>query len=818
MANFKLTEDLFLGVQELQTLTSFIKEQGYLKLFLQNVESFGIVQNSSLFLNSVVGDASSNFRITQSATTGFLDIDSGVAIDSSGNLIIQDSKAAVLEVPQDSAWYWIRIKHKTSPIEMGTVSIDTTGQLTGSGTRFTEVLRGGDTSVSSRVTFSNEDGSPVNNIGDFEVVDILSDTQAILQGVFSNETNLQYAVTGTFTPGVTPTSNSKFPFQYDSCELTLVPEVVNGLPPYQPTDNLNQSFFIYRVRNINGTISIEDKRERSENGFRQIFQTKPSFDLKNFINQKLPIVGVETVKFGERNTPKVENKVQVGWGFRSTSFTVDSNASSITLNNGSGGKFASTGDFTNGDFNGYRLYVVPPTVDGNDPFNSVTNNTVYRITNSVINSTSIVLTLEYLNPTDFVLGSSVVIVPEADGIEILAEPILLASTIPATQARKLFEFNIAQGFGVLDLPVYDAAVDYKISYRLKSFKTYGNFVDIGDGTYFGEDSFDANGNIIIPSIPKSYTDGNLQLVRASDSYQNIINQVFRGDSVGVDIINVPLIVNSTNNVVNLEVGVTNTNVILSSPGTVTFDSEYIINLPISGVQEGNEFYIQFNFNRTTSPANNIIIKYGANTDGSGGTNVFEPITTFLYEAARKSSAPTNDPGWLAVRVVYDATTNSWRGTYVTPFLWQRTNDRLNTLESQVQSSWQTHSLNSSAGGDFNLNGVENDFNVTARYKVVGNICYYNFRFSNIDDGVPNPSDANRNLIVWPVPAGLIVPNGTFFTALGIGPYPIPTGLNGSTAFPAFGEVSGTTIGVEFGDILPANEPLEIRGNFFFEIQ
>ena len=246
MSRLNYQNDLFLGLQELRRMTKFHKDDGYIRLFKSLINNFGIVK--------VDTDTSfTNFEVTAGsvANTFKIAVDS-YAIDADMNIIFQEA-VNDQAVTADSNYYWIKVAYTEDNIEEGTVSVTSDGSLTGVGTTFTDVLRD-QNNYPVKMSFP----SSASNTSDYQVVSVLSDTQAILSGTFVSENNIDYQVVGSFTPGISPSGSDRLPYFYDSCTISLVAEVSPNIPPAKVDGS---EFYIARVRNISsGTLDIVDKR------------------------------------------------------------------------------------------------------------------------------------------------------------------------------------------------------------------------------------------------------------------------------------------------------------------------------------------------------------------------------------------------------------------------------------------------------------------------------------------------------------------------------------------------------------------------------
>lgn len=206
MGKLKISSNLFLEVAELERFRKFIEDDGY-KVFVKYLtKSFGIAQNSDNTLFKVSVKSGSSDTIT---------VNAGVAFDSDLNIIfLKEDKE--IQVENTGVKKWVVLSYASTNDEEGTVSISNQGVLSGNGTKFTDVLRG-QPNFPTKITFTSS-----KNTTEYEVVEINSDTEAVLSGSFTAENDLKYQVVGTFTPGFQPDDDEKKIYEYDSCEIEVV--------------------------------------------------------------------------------------------------------------------------------------------------------------------------------------------------------------------------------------------------------------------------------------------------------------------------------------------------------------------------------------------------------------------------------------------------------------------------------------------------------------------------------------------------------------------------------------------------------------------
>ena len=274
MSKVQIANDLFLGNIELTRLQQFLSEDGFRKLLKLQTYSYGVIRDKiELGGGSVTSD---NFKIVAGTGAGTvkLAIDS-YAIDSDFNLIVQkafDNLAIVA-----GSWYFLMINYNGLSLEEGYVSVDTQGQMTGdANTKFLTTLRGMP-DFPSKIRFT-DDINGVNYTAEYEVLSVIDDTNAILQGDFSGGgySNVRYELIGTFTPGYVVPTGDKAPLKYDSCLLSLIAgddptsELLNiAVPPtprktpspiFPAVPEDGKYFYIAAVYNDSGTVEIFDCR------------------------------------------------------------------------------------------------------------------------------------------------------------------------------------------------------------------------------------------------------------------------------------------------------------------------------------------------------------------------------------------------------------------------------------------------------------------------------------------------------------------------------------------------------------------------------
>jgi len=595
----KFAPNLFVEVIELNRLQQSLDTQGWRQNLLENTELFGLIKNPKSDPSFQNGQVSQDTSVGGNLTVKISPL---YAIDVAGNLIFQKQINNYV-IPNDGNWHWIKVSYQASPIENGTFSIDSQGNLVGDpSATLTQIFRG-QPNFPTRIQFVNS----TNNLLQYDVLQIIDDQHAIIQSpalntsglsAFTAETDLQIKVVGTFTPGVSVPSGDQFPFQYDSCILSLVTEV--GVPNSRPPYVVDSEFYLARVQVQGSNLVIQDKRIN-------YWETKGSNRSLLTTRSASPLVGIEDVKWNSNFTPSDKNIVELAWGFRSGNWGVNSNQNILTLNGGIGGRFTAISSFTNGDFDGWRVYT-----QKNGLYSKILSSTKVG---SSINLVLDILDVDNYSPDggttlDSASGYYILVVPDCDEVDILFTP---NPGDNRSYMQKMFTFPVNTMVAKCEVTVYNTpTVLYNVQYRYKSFKEFTGFQAIPSSTtgYATEISYDANGNPTGSPVYFPYTTdpvlGFIQLTIAPWAYTIFRNQVYLGDYLGVNVNNtVP-----TSNLFNWIVGTDKHYQIFTGNLTLSNSSPLRINLATNGAVNGNEFRIHFNCSSLNLNGQNIIISQG----------------------------------------------------------------------------------------------------------------------------------------------------------------------------------------------------------------
>lgn len=576
--------ELFLEVVELNKFKQSLGEKGFINAIIQHSSSFGLVKNQKKI-------EFENARVERGVDTSLgqktLKVKAVNGFDRDGLHLSSEGKENII-IPANGEWYWLRIKHKYSSLEKGKVSVSITGDLVGVGTEFTKTLRGMP-NFPSRIKFEDS----IHNTLEYDVLEVIDDQHAVLMhpsvnstgiATFDVEKDLKYSVVGTFTPGVPISNSNKYPFRYDDVEFELVEERIENVPPSRIQD---KEFYIARVRVDNNDVVIQDKRTElwSDNGFYEF--------LKEIDSTTNPLIGVENIKWKNPLSPSNSNTIEIGWGMRSQNWAIDASKNIITLfGSAKGGRFRNVDDFTNGDFNGWRVYAP--------------NGSYHRVVSSIKQGQAINLTLDVLDVDNFSLDGGktftneeiqdgwVLVVPDVEGIELLLTPDIDDENENAIVS---YYFPINSLVGRCDVELYkqDGCL-YNIKYRYKNQNTYSAWKALPSDKkgYLAEVSFDDNGRLrdeedrVNKPYLSDFVQGYIEVVASPNSYIHTIGTIYKGDKIGVQTIG------SLDGVQTHELRVGKSKKYQYVNGSFSLTEDVFFNLSGSNAVEGNEFKIHLN--------------------------------------------------------------------------------------------------------------------------------------------------------------------------------------------------------------------------------
>lgn len=596
MHQLNLSSNLFLGTPELRKFQQFIREEGLHRFIKEAAGSFGLISK---------GDGS-NAKIETGANAGTIKHDSIIGINKYGEYIIAGSKDNIT-VPADGQPYLVSISYLKSHAEIGTVSIDVSGNLTGIGTSFLSTLRG-QPNAANKVRFIDS----AQNINSYSVVEVVSDTEAVLDGSFAAETNIKFAVVGAFTPGVVPSADNELIYAYDGCSVELTSELAFVPDP-------GSKFVIARVKNNAGTVVVEDQRS-------EFFTIKNIYrDLESNLN---PLISPESVKYNVYSTSRDKSLVRMGWGMMSRNWTFDSSTRKVTINGGAGGLYATTADFQDGQFDGWLLYL---------------KDRVYKIISSTRVATQLNLILDNLDPAVFENDGDpspqITIVPDADEI------IINFQDTTHQDSTHIFHLPINAAHHVCELPNGTNPITYNISYRYRRGSLYTSWMKSLRSSWYPESAYNEAGDKIGTPLRVTAEQPIVIVNPDTDSHKSKLLKLDTGDLKGVEI----RTINNAQPLIELVVGRDKQNQRLASMGSYDLTTDHYINIKSVGAKEGNIFYLDFIFD-VNLKGYKVFVVADYNTTGDPGNILFE-LEQFSIDEARK--------GNLVVKCIYDG--RGWRG-------------------------------------------------------------------------------------------------------------------------------------------------------------
>lgn len=266
MGKFNLVENLFVGVQELNAMQDFALN--YYNIFGLLAKTFGLIENKDLLrLSETNNEDRESFKLS---TPGALQLSfpagKSFAFAYPNNLISwNQSKTIILPDSYKGKTYWVKIGYAESIIESGTLKMDSNGNIVGTGTFFTDKLRG-EPGFPSEIELYTFNGTSFDEKGKYIVENVSSDTNINVYsetGTIGDTTlTYYYSIIGTFPIGSSVTEDEQNPFRYDSCELSFIEESTEGeIPDEYSMKESNTEFYVARiVIDNNGSITIQDER------------------------------------------------------------------------------------------------------------------------------------------------------------------------------------------------------------------------------------------------------------------------------------------------------------------------------------------------------------------------------------------------------------------------------------------------------------------------------------------------------------------------------------------------------------------------------
>lgn len=279
MGRINLNDNLFIGTQELKSFQDNILQFKTLLGYL--TKHYGFVD----LRDSISYEEGENSCWKVSPGTGAtLTIQTpSYAFAYPNNLIAWTNPSRIISVPNSflGKTFWVKISYAEDSFEKGTLSIDASGNVTGTNTEFISKLRGEPNfaSVIEIFAYDSVSNSWISN-GQYTVESVNTNTSCVLNlnsGTPDTTISYLYKVVGTFPIGTVITTEMKYPFIYDSCNVELVEEVTSGQAPEEIVMMASKtSFYIARVEyNSQGILTVlSDTKYYYED--RELFEEKYS--------------------------------------------------------------------------------------------------------------------------------------------------------------------------------------------------------------------------------------------------------------------------------------------------------------------------------------------------------------------------------------------------------------------------------------------------------------------------------------------------------------------------------------------------------------
>ena len=324
MSKLKLSPNLFLEVAELENFRRLMVDEGYKAALQSLVKNFGIASNSE----------SNAFEVTATGEENTISIAPGTAWNKDFDRIIS-REAVTAQAIQSDTKTWVILSRAVTNYEAGTVSVTTDGTLTGVGTEFTKVLRGGD-NFPNAVKFIDS----TKNILNYEVINVVSDTSAVIAVPAAAESNMRYGVIGAFTPGFVPSNANELIYEYDSFQIRMVQS--DNAPDIQE----GYEFIIAQLNWESGEMSIVDMRNSCT------FNADPTEEIIAATTNIVSVLNIDC--YGDMLRIAVEN------GYTVTGFKIRASALQFRIlegkNNVLGPVSGNSGSIPSSAFAGWTLF------------------------------------------------------------------------------------------------------------------------------------------------------------------------------------------------------------------------------------------------------------------------------------------------------------------------------------------------------------------------------------------------------------------------------------------------------------------------------
>lgn len=261
MSQINVNRNTFLEKEEVMNMQSFLQNSLLGKILIAGSYTFGIVTNNPKKFDPdfVTNDDfidNKVFEVEVGTQGGTIKILPGMAVNALGQVINLTSIYDNLTVPSDGVYYWLKVGYSTKNYENGLVSINQKGVVTGT-VDFSGKVRGQSGKTPVAIRFMKDDGSQPLNNGVYEIVNVIDNKNLVLtsESDFVAESNLQVIILGTIPLGKVFTDKQlEGLYTYDYYTFSLVQEVTLEQPPTK----FSNEFYLARVRNNGGTVSVDN--------------------------------------------------------------------------------------------------------------------------------------------------------------------------------------------------------------------------------------------------------------------------------------------------------------------------------------------------------------------------------------------------------------------------------------------------------------------------------------------------------------------------------------------------------------------------------
>lgn len=478
-SKLKSSKNLFLGKAEIDRMSQWWKQNN--ELLNHDAFGYGIVK-----AHGSVNEE--GFRIAQGTGVDKISMYQGTAIayDSVEGevrpITVPSQVIDIADVPTDSTDYYVKLKWKTSVLEEGTCSLAATGQLTGVNTKFTEVMRG----QPNFPTVIEFEKVGLLNVGEFPIIQVVSDTDAWIANPTQVEADLKYKIIGTFVPDTVIPSGDKEIFEYNSYEVVL--EAGAGT-------NNTDTFLLAKVNSDGATLLIEDMREDwfEDGAMKHLTQW-------NGVASNT-VIGVEWAKYGSQYSDQGYNQVMIGWGIKvaGAAWSLDPSTNTITCTAGSGGVHDDLTSIANFSLTGWRMYFG--------------NTGKYRkiLAQTTVAGTIVCGVQSYDHNELPASGSgALMIVPDCDKIAIRTYKKAATADLLVSDIKF---FPIQWGEGEMSIRPVGATIRYQQYWAGHMSEEE----DINDGDYLNEAAHDADG-VVTGATTGTVVGGEITLVLSPLSY------------------------------------------------------------------------------------------------------------------------------------------------------------------------------------------------------------------------------------------------------------------------------------------------------------